>query len=151
MIICGIDPGQTGALAFYSDRVGRVTRLYDMPVMTRLHGKGMEVNASDLCTMLMAHRPEKAIIELVAAMPGQGVSSMFRFGESYGIIKGVLATLQIPYTGVTPQSWKKAAGLSGKDKDASRTLAIQQHPEIADMLSRKKDCGRADAIHIAKS
>ena len=151
MIICGIDPGQTGALAFYSNVSRSVVALYDMPVMARLHGKGQEVNASELCSLVMNHKPDEAILELVSAMPGQGVVSMFHFAEGYGIIKGVLATLQIPYSGVTPQKWKKAAGLSGKDKDASRTLAIQQHPEVADMLSRKKDCGRADAIHIAKS
>ena len=82
-------------------------------------------------------------------MPGQGVSSTFRFGEALGVVLGVLGALQIPVSWASPVRWKKAAGLYGKDKDAARTLALQLHPEAGDMLTRKKDIGRADAICIA--
>ena len=81
-------------------------------------------------------------------MPGQGVSSMFGFGVSYGILQGVIASLGIPSVLVTPQRWKKAAGLMGKPKDYARTLAQRLYP--AAELSRKKDIGRADAILIAR-
>ena len=83
-------------------------------------------------------------------MPGQGVSSTFHFGESVGVVLGVLGALQMPIRMVTPAKWKKAAGLLGRDKDAARTMAIQHHPEIADQLTRKKDIGRADAVCIAR-
>ena len=83
-------------------------------------------------------------------MPGQGVSSMFRFGESVGVVLGVLGALQMPVRWVTPQRWKKAAGIVGKDKDAARSLAIQLHPEIAGMLTRKKDHNRGESILIAR-
>jgi crossover junction endodeoxyribonuclease RuvC len=89
-------------------------------------------------------------LEQVAAMPGQGVTSMFHFGESVGIIIGVLETLQIRYTMPRPQQWKKAVGIIGKDKDAARTMALQLFPEVGDRLTRKKDVGRADALLIAK-
>lgn len=154
MISIGIDPGQTGAIAAIND--GQVIALHDMPTSPRLHGKGQEVEGGQLATKLMDIRSTAggkqvvASLEAVSAMPGQGGSSMFRFGESFGVVKGVLRALQIPYVLVTPQKWKKASGLIGKDKDASRTLAIQQHPEVADMLTRKKDNGRADAICLAE-
>ena len=138
----GIDPGQTGAIA-----------AYDVPTMTRLHGKGQQVDPYTLATEILdlcAGRNATAVIEAVSAMPGQGVSSMFRFGESVGVVLGVLGALQMPVRWVTPQRWKKAAGITGKDKDAARSLAIQLHPEVADLLTRKRDVGRSDAILIAR-
>ena len=150
MIIIGCDPGQQGALAALRD--GRIVALHDMPTSARLHGKGQQVDASALASIIMdAKDGQPAIVHLeaVSARPGQGVSSMFRFGESVGVILGVCGALQIPIRWVTPQMWKKQAGLVGKEKDAARTLAIQRHPEVADMLTRKKDGGRADAIGLA--
>jgi len=82
-------------------------------------------------------------------MPGQGVSSVFSFGKSAGIIEGILAAEKIPMVLVTPQKWKKRAGIIGKEKDAARTLALQLYPQIASHLDRKKDVGRADALLIA--
>ena len=150
--IIGIDPGQTGGMALLVR--GQVDSLYDMPVSSRLHGKGQQIDAAELASMLRGAMLENpglvAHVEAVSAMPGQGVSSMFRFGESLGIILGVIGALGIPFRWVTPQKWKKAAGLIGKDKDAARTLAIQLHPECADRLTRKKDVGRADALLIAR-
>ena len=151
MIEIGVDPGQTGAIAALQD--GRLMSLHDMPVMARLHGKGQEVNSSELSSILMECRDGKpcvVLLEQVAAMPGQGSTSMFHFGESVGVIKGVCGALSISVRMVRPQHWKKKAGLIGKDKDASRTLAIQRHPDFSDMLTRKKDGGRADAICIAE-
>lgn len=151
MIIFGIDPGQTGAIAVLHD--GEVKQVIDMPTTARLHGKGQQVDAYTLTSELLAaasgHNQRLAIIEAVSAMPGQGVSSTFRFGEALGVVLGVLGALQIPVSWASPVRWKKAAGLYGKDKDAARTLALQLHPEAGDMLTRKKDIGRADAICIA--
>ena len=153
--VLGIDPGQTGAIAVYNGQ--RIESVIDMPTMARLHGKGKQVDPYtlateilDLCGCMRPGDTATAVIEAVSAMPGQGVSSMFRFGESVGVVLGVLGALQMPVRWVTPGRWKKAAGIVGKDKDAARSLAIQLHPEIADRLTRRKDCGRADAALIAR-
>lgn len=151
MVIIGVDPGQTGAIASYDGTI--ITGLIDMPTMTRLHGSGRQVDPYTLATEILdlcAGRNATAVIEAVSAMPGQGVSSMFRFGESVGVVLGVLGALQMPVRWVTPQRWKKAAGIAGRDKDAARSLAIQLHPEVAELLKRKKDVGRADAALIAR-
>ena len=151
MVILGCDPGQTGALAAYDGTI--ITGLIDMPTMTRLHGSGRQVDPYTLATEILdlcAGRNATAVIEAVSAMPGQGVSSMFRFGESVGVVLGVLGALRMPVRWVTPQRWKKAAGIAGKDKDAARSLAIQLHPEVADRLTRKKDHNRGEAILIAR-
>jgi crossover junction endodeoxyribonuclease RuvC len=155
MVIIGVDCGQTGAIAAYDGTI--ITGLIDMPTMARLHGKGQQVDpytlATDILDLCGCMRPGDtvtAVIEAVSAMPGQGVSSMFRFGESVGVVLGVLGALQMPVRWVTPQRWKKAAGIVGKDKDAARSMAIQLHPEVADMLTRKKDHNRGEAILIAR-
>ena len=150
-IILGFDPGQTGAVAAFDGE--RIEAVIDMPTMTRLHGKGNQVDPYTLATALIdlcAGREATAVLEAVSAMPGQGVTSTFHFGESVGVVLGVLGALQVPVRMVTPAKWKKAAGLLGRDKDAARTLAIQLHPEVADQLARKKDTGRADAVGIAR-
>ena len=90
-----------------------------------------------------------AKVEQVGPMPGQGVSSMFSFGYSAGVVSGVLGSLGVNKVMVRPQAWKKAYGLTGRDKDAARTLAIERYPEAAPLLVRKKDVGRADALLIA--
>lgn len=149
-VTIAIDPGQTGAMAILQN--GKITNVHDMPTSSRLHGKGLQVNPYELSSLLMEEKAGKdatVLIEAVSAMPGQGVASMFRFGESLGVILGVCGALQLPIKWVRPAVWKKAAGLAGKPKDAARTLAIQLHPEVSDRLIRKKDCGRADAICIA--
>ena len=151
MVILGCDPGQTGAIAAYDGTI--ITGLIDMPTMTRLHGSGRQVDPYTLATEILdlcGGRNATAVIEAVSAMPGQGVSSMFRFGESVGVVLGVLGALQVPVRMVTPARWKRTAGILGRDKDAARTLAIQLHPEVADQLARKKDIGRADAVCIAR-
>ena len=150
-MIIGIDPGITGAI--YFEHENGTKEVIDIPVMAKSSGKGNQINPYGLSEIIRAAYKSDgvytAFLERVNAMPGQGVSSVFSFGKSSGIIEGVLAALKIPVVMVTPNKWKKAAGLTGKDKDAARTLAIQLYPELADQLSRKKDIGRADAILIA--
>jgi crossover junction endodeoxyribonuclease RuvC len=147
----GIDPGNTGAIALLDDDGGLIW-VEDMPLMA--NGKKQQVNASALTEILLDWdlivdvNNTTAYVEKVGAMPGQGVSSMFNFGMGYGVIQGVLAATGIPYYLVTPQKWKKAANLIGKEKDNARTLAQQLYPQAS--LSRKKDIGRADAILIAR-
>jgi len=150
-MIISVDPGKTGAIAALEN--GRITWVYDMPTMGRTHGKGQEIDPYELSSILLnikAGKDATVLIEQVGAMPGQGTTSMFHFGESVGVILGVCGALQLPVRRVRPQFWKKKAGLIGKDKDAARALAIQIHPEVSDMLTRKKDVGRAEAILIAE-
>lgn len=148
----GCDPGQTGAIAILAD--GEVAGFIDMPTMLRKAG-GREVNALSLAAqlrgVLQTHRGAYvvAILESVHAMPRQGSSSGFRFGESFGIVKGVLAALGIGYVLVPPQMWKRHLRLTGCDKDAARTLVIQRFPQAAPSMTRKKDIGRADALLLA--
>jgi crossover junction endodeoxyribonuclease RuvC len=147
----GIDPGISGALALLDEN--RLVDVADMPVM-RLGKNKSQVNAAELAKILHLWQQvscpicPSAYLELVSAMPKQGVTSMFNFGVSLGVIEGVLAALSIPVFMVTPASWKKRAGLTGKDKEAARTLAQQLYP--AAELGMKKHIGRADAILIAR-
>lgn len=144
-----IDPGLTGAIAVMSG--GLIIALEDLPTMAKTHGKGQQIDPYALSALLIeiGATSAEAVVEQVGAMPGHGVTSMFGFGQSFGIILGVLGALQIPVRFASPQVWKKKAGITGKDKDAARTLAIQLHPEVAGELTRKKDIGRADAVCIA--
>ena len=152
-ITIGVDPGQSGAFALLAD--GEPVRVFDMPISSRKAG-GHEVNPAAIVIELraaLAHYPGShifAVMEQVAARPGQGVSSMFRFGESYGIVKGVLAAMGIGYRSVTPGVWKRHCCLTGSNKDTARTQTIQQFPAAAEWLQRKRDIGRADAILIAR-
>lgn len=157
-MIIGIDPGLTGALSLIDgeDCYG----VWDMPVSAKVHGKGNEVNAPLLADLLreivevaLCHAPDDqyptVAVEQVSAMPGQGVSSMFGFGRSAGVIDGVAAGLGLRVVRVTPQRWKRAYGLLKRDKDASRTVAIATFPKLAGDLKRKKDVGRSDSMLIA--
>ena len=123
-----------------------------MPTVPKSSGKGQMLNAHGLRDLLEDDGigdVHVAWIEQVHAMPKQGVSSAFGFGRSVGAIEGVVAALYIPTEMVTPQEWKKRAGLLRKPKDAARGLAIRLFPDVADRLARKKDVGRADALLIA--
>jgi crossover junction endodeoxyribonuclease RuvC len=153
VIIIGIDPGLSGALAVLHQDLS--VTIYDTPTLTVAGAKGSR-REYDLAMMSSVVRSlglvgqTVAYIESVHAMPGQGVRSMFTMGDGFGSWKGILAALSIPYTLVTPQRWKKYLmdGM-GKDKDASRLRAIQLFPTYADLFSRKKDDGRAEALLIA--
>ena len=145
----GVDPGVSGAIAYLAGP--RVAWVMDMPTMEKASGKGQQVNAAALAQILRSAPGRPTVwLEKVSAMPGQGVTSVFSFGRSTGVVEGVTAALGLSLRLVTPQMWKKRAGLTGKAKDAARTLCVQSHPEIAGELTRKKDVGRADAILIAE-
>ena len=143
-LIAGIDLGLSGAIAIY-DSQGPVF-VHDMPIAPKTTGKGNEVEPYQLAKILTG--VSVAYIEEVAAMPGQGVSSVFKFGDCRGVARGVLAGLGCATHFVRPQAWKRAAGLLKKDKGASRTLAMRMWPGLSDQLSRKKDDGRAEALLI---
>lgn len=148
----GIDPGQTGAIAALAD--GVPAGFIDMPTLARRAG-GLQVNAPLLAGQLrdmLARHPGAyvlAILEQVNAMPKQGGSSGFRFGQSDGIVRGVIGAIGIGYVEVPPQTWKRYMRLTGCDKDAARTQVIQRFPVLAPHLQRKKDVGRADAQLLA--
>lgn len=150
--IIGIDPGFTGALAVINRHLSDgylETVLLDMPTLVNAKG-GHLLDPKALGVILGHYRPRAVYMERVSAMPKQGVSSVFRFGESYGIIQGVIGALGFRLELVTPKTWKTKAGLIGSDKDYSRTVAISRYPDMAVNLARKKDIGRADALHIAQ-
>ena len=116
-------------------------------------GSANRVNAAALAAIIRRSifddEETRAYVELVSSMPGQGVASMFSFGHSAGVIQGVLGAYRMPVKMVTPQSWKKRAGLIGKDKEASRTLAIQMWPEWRDLDKKGVGQAFADAAFIA--
>lgn len=154
MIILGIDPGLSGAVA-YLGTSPHVVHVEDTPTLTVVGGSGnrREYNLAEMRALLTRYQDiSMAYIEKVHSMPGQGVRSMFTMGMGYGAWLGMLAALAIPYTLVTPQRWKKAmlADQAGQDKDASRLRAIQLFPTEARYFARKKDDGRAEAVLIAE-
>jgi len=155
-MILGFDPGITGAIAEYHPDGGIV--LHDMPTTAKLTGKGFKVNEDLLCNLLDSIGVPDiycAFVEQVNAMPpiggnrSAGATSMFGFGEGFGIIKGCLAGLGVRREYVAPATWKKQFGLLKKEKDAARTFALQRFPHVSNELKRKKDIGRADALLIA--
>lgn len=149
MIILGIDPGLSGALALY-DTSEQTVEVFDMPVLELVRNgkKKGEVSAQALANLLAGRGIKAAYLERVNAMPGQGVTSVFSFGRSTGIVEGILAAYDIPTTLVTPQAWQKAVGQRA-GKDGSRERAMQLFPAQADLFQRKKDDGRSDAALIA--
>ena len=150
--VIGIDPGISGAIAIFED--GKLDTIHDMPTLKIASGKTMKSHISAiglvriLETSTLVHESVHIVIEKVGAMPGQGVTSMFNFGRSAGIIEGVVAALQRPYTYVTPAAWTKAVGRAA-GKDASRMRAMELFPTRAELFKRAKDDGRADAALIA--
>lgn len=153
MIIIGIDPGLSGAIAFF-DTTGGTLTLADMPVVSVKRNNKLknEVSPAGLVdvikTQVIGLTTHKAFIERVGAMPGQGVSSVFSFGRSLGIVEGVVASFGISTTITPPQTWQKAVGVRG-GKDGSRARAMELYPAYANLFARKKDDGRADAALIA--
>lgn len=149
MIIIGIDPGCTGSIvALNAD--GSFNDAMPMPVFKL--GKKTRVNGTAIAAFLRNYggMPVKAVIEQVGAMPGNGVSSMFTFGHSAGVVEGVMHGMEIPYQMVTPQAWKKSAGLIGSDKDAARTRCIQMYPGLRVLDLKGKGQALADSILIAR-
>lgn len=156
MAVLGIDPGLKGALALVSD-AGVLVETWDMPVTGKLFGKGLEVNPAFVADLVdeaieiaRAELSEdiRACVERVGPRPGQGVTSMFGFGVSFGMLRGVLAARQVPTTYAQPQRWKRFFGLDGR-KEGARTYASEQWPAQAHRFRRVKDDGRAEAALIA--
>ena len=153
MLIIGIDPGISGSICFFED--GKILDVVEMPTMTEGKKNKRQVNGSQVYNEIlkMINHEERedvrVIIEQVSAMPGQGVTSMFNFGQSFGILKGMCSAMQLPMYFVRPAKWKKYFSLINSEKDASRTKAIEIFPYFSSNLSKKKDSNKADAILIA--
>ena len=138
-MICGIDPGAKGAIALLYPNYAEI---HDMPML------GKEVNGSEVSRIFKEFTPDHIWLEQVNSF-GMGRTSAYNFGQGVGVLKGVFQAMQIPFTLVTPQKWKKSYGLS-KEKDHSRLLVTRMYPSLADQFVRKKDDGRAEALLIAK-
>jgi len=153
MIIIGIDPGLSGSICFFEN--GKILDVVEMPTMIEGKKNKKQVNGSKIYNEILkriSHLDKsdvKVVIEQVSAMPGQGVTSMFNFGQSFGILKGICSAMQLPVYFVRPAKWKKYFNLINSEKDASRTRAIEIFPYFSSQLSKKKDSNKADAILIS--
>ena len=153
MLIIGIDPGISGSICFLDN--GKILDVIEMPIMTDGKKNKKQVNGSQVYNEITKRIKKfeknqiRVVIEHVSAMPGQGVTSMFNFGQSFGILKGICTAMQLPMYFVRPAKWKKYFNLLNSEKDASRTRAIEIFPYFSSQLSRKKDSNKADAILIA--
>ena len=149
MVVIGIDVGLGGGVAVFDD--GKLFAVYDIPTFTVKSGKKnrREYNAHHLAKTLREHCYDDstmAVMEKLNAFPGQGVSSVFKLGEGFGVWKGLLAALNIPFELVAPPVWKRAMlpGM-GKEKDASRMKAIELFPTASHHFEKKNDHGKAEA------
>ena len=153
MLIIGIDPGISGSICFFED--GKILEVIEMPTMTDGKKNKRQVNGSQIYNEILKKTAGlkkeniRVVIEQVSAMPGQGVTSMFNFGQSFGMLKGICSAMQLPMYFVRPAKWKKHYNLINSQKDASRTRAIEIFPYFSSQLSKKKDSNKADAILIA--
>tara|TARA_Y100000590_G_scaffold22811_1_gene26268 strand:- start:62 stop:556 length:495 start_codon:yes stop_codon:yes gene_type:complete len=153
MLVIGIDPGISGAICFFEN--GVIKDIIDMPVMAEGKKNKRQVNGSQLYNEIVIRIKKFSkndifvVVEQVSAMPGQGVTSMFNFGQSFGVIKGICSAMQLPIYFVRPAKWKKHFNLLKTEKDASRSKVIEIFPYISSKLSRKKDSNKADAILLA--
>ena len=147
MIVMAIDPGLSGAIAVFIDDV--LIAVVDMPTheLTRNGKTKRQISASGLAAIFRDYKPDHVVVEKVSAMPGQGVTSMFSFGRSFGLIEGIVGAFEIPATYVMPSVWTKGIG-RGLGKDASRARACELYPVWEKSFARVKDDGRADAVLI---
>lgn len=141
--ILGVDPGLSGAIAFYFPAQPERVSVEDMPVA------GGEVSAALLAELIVSYQPSLAVIERVSAGHGWGRSACFNFGAAFGDARSCIAALAVPIKYVAPPTWKKHFKLS-RDKDESRARALQLFPSCAEHFKRKRDDGRAEAALIAK-
>ncbi|MBA1337548.1 MAG: crossover junction endodeoxyribonuclease RuvC [Pelagibacterales bacterium] len=152
MIIIGIDPGITGGICILENK--KVVEVHETPTMIDGKKNKRQVNGSQVANIIKERlnkgKEVVVVVEHVNAMPGQGVTSMFNFGQSFGVIKGICSALNLPIYFVRPMKWKKHFNLIKTNKEASRTRAIEIYPEISSKLARKKDSNKADAILIAR-
>ena len=125
-----------------------------MPVMAEGKKNKRQLNSAELVNIIKnnikVNEEIAVIVEQVNAMPGQGVTSMFNFGQTFGAIKGVCAALNLPIFFVRPSKWKKHYELINSSKDSSRTKVIEMYPSLSSQLSKKKDVNKSDAILIAR-
>ena len=153
MKIIGIDPGISGSICFFED--GKIIEVIEMPTLSEGKKIIRQVNGAQIFNEIdmRINKDDKnnirVVIEQVSAMPGQGVTSMFNFGQSFGILKGVCSAMRLPMFFVRPAKWKKHFGLINSEKDASRTKVIEMFPYFSKYLSKKKDANKADAILLA--
>ena len=153
MLIIAIDPGINGAICFFEN--GEVKEVLEMPTMAEGKKNKRQVNGRQIYNEISSRienyklQDINVVVEQVSAMPGQGVTSMFNFGQSFGVLKGIFSAMQMPMDFVSPVKWKKYYNLINSQKDSSRTKAIEFFPYISSKLSRKKDANKADAILIA--
>tara|TARA_Y100000590_G_scaffold464783_1_gene635090 strand:- start:526 stop:1026 length:501 start_codon:yes stop_codon:yes gene_type:complete len=153
MFIIGVDPGITGAICFFEN--GKIIDVIEMPNMPEGKKNKKQVNGVQITNEIVSRINKmdksnvKVVIEQVSAMPGQGVTSMFNFGQSFGVLKGICSALKLSTFFVRPAKWKKHYNLINSSKDSSRTKAIEIFPYIAEKLSKKKDSNKADAILIS--
>ena len=153
MLIIGIDPGINGSICFFDD--GKIIDLIEMPSMASGKKNKRQVNGAQIYNEIsqkiknFEKKNIKVVIEQVSAMTGQGVTSMFNFGQSFGVLKGICSAMQLSMHFVTPAKWKKYYNLINSQKDAIRTKPIEVFPYISSHLSKKKDANKADAILIA--
>ena len=145
--VLGIDPGCSGALVLITEQGCYIDHLA-MPTIKV--GNKSRVNGAAVAAWVRQYGITHAYLEQVGAMPGQGTASMFTFGHAAGVAEGILQGLNIPYTLVTPQAWKKSAGLIGSDKDAARSRAIQRYPGLRALDAKAKGQAIADALLIAR-
>ena len=142
MKIIGIDPGLSGAIAILENN--KVLNIFDIPVMSEGKKNKRQLNSALLVTLLKENINKEeevaVVVEQVNAMPGQGVTSMFNFGQTFGALKGICAALELPIYFVRPSKWKKHFELINSSKDASRTKAIEMYPKLSNQLSKKKRC-----------
>ena len=152
MKVIGIDPGLSGAIAILKEKI--VLDIIDMPVMAEGKKNKRQLNSAQLVNIIKNNIEKNeeiaVVVEQVNAMPGQGVTSMFNFGQTFGAIKGVCAALGLPIFFVRPSKWKKYFDLINSSKDSSRTKAIEMYPSLADHLAKKKDVNKSDAVLIAR-
>ena len=143
MLIIGIDPGISGSICFFQD--GKIVDVVEMPTMTEGKKNKKQVNGSQIFNEIsekiekLDKKEIKVVIEQVSAMPGQGVTSMFNFGQSFGILKGICSAMQLPMYFVRPAKWKKYFNLINSEKYSSITRAIEIFPYFSGHLYRKKD------------
>ena len=153
MFIIGIDPGISGSICFFEN--GKILDVIEMPTMNEGKKNKRQVNGAQIYNEIskriikVENQDIRVVVEQVSAMPGQGVTSMFNFGQSFGIIKGICSAMQLSIYFVRPAKWKKYFNLINSEKDASRTRAIEIFPSFSSQLSKKKDSNKADAILIA--
>lgn len=144
MRIFAVDPGLGGAWALVEG--GRPMLCGDMPVAGE--GSRRRVTAAALAETIRTNSPDLCVVELVSAMPKQGLASTFRFGVAFGTILGIAGSLNLPVELVAPQVWKRHFRLIGTDKEASRAKALDLAPHLTSMLDRHRDHGRAEAVLI---